>query len=381
MRNLKYIGYFDEHGSSINRNYVTAGANKLEYIAKAISASQNVDIISASEVLEPKFRFYRSEVKEITDKINLKLFFSWGGSNPMLRKLKRLWHPLMIFIYLLFKACKNEPVVVYHSLGYFGAIIWAKKIKKFKLILEVEEIYSDVADVHPYFRKLEYRMFDIADAYILSTELLNDKVNPSQKPSCIIYGTYQIEPQIAQKFNDGKIHIVYAGTFDSNKGGALTAISAAEHLSENYHLHICGFGSEKDIANIKKTIEDFAQRSNATISYEGLLKGKEYIKFIQSCHIGLSTQNPDAAFNETSFPSKILSYMANGLSVVSIRINAVEKSEISRYMTYYNVSSPKAIASAIIGADIGKDYRHVINILNFNFIDKINNLICNVIHK
>ena len=83
------------------------------------------------------------------------------------------------------------------------------------------------------------------------------------------------------------------------------------------------------------------------MSYDGLLSGEDYIRFIQSCDIGLSTQNPDAAFNATSFPSKILSYMANGLRVVSIRIPAIEQSAVGDMLIYYDKQTPQEIARAI----------------------------------
>ena len=38
--------------------------------------------------------------------------------------------------------------------------------------------------------------------------------------------------------------MLYAGTFDVNKGGADMAVMSGEYLSENFHLHIIGFGSE-----------------------------------------------------------------------------------------------------------------------------------------
>lgn len=44
----------------------------------------------------------------------------------------------------MFHVSKNENVVVYHSLAYMNIVNIIHKIKKFNLILEVEEIYSDV---------------------------------------------------------------------------------------------------------------------------------------------------------------------------------------------------------------------------------------------
>ena len=367
MKSLKYIGFFDIQNSSVQRNYVTSAANKMEYIVRAIAASgQPVEIRSASSVIENKFKFYKAETKKVSENITLRLPSSWGGNNKVIKKFRTLWNITSLFLYLLQNTKKGESVVVYHSLGYLYAILWARKIRRFKLILETEEIYTDVSEKGDRMKKLEYGIISVADAYLFSTELLNEKVNIHNRPYCVNYGTYQVEKQVVDKFDDGKIHVVYAGTFDPRKGGAAAA-AAAEFLPENYHIHICGFGSQKDIEYIKNIIKETVAKSKATISYEGLLKGRGFIEFMQKCHIGLSTQNPDAAFNATSFPSKILSYMANGLSVVSINIKAIKDSAVGPYIHFYEKQAPEEIAATILDCKVNNENRKVIAELNAHF--------------
>ena len=216
----------------------------------------------------------------------------------------------------------------------------------------------------------------MADTYIFSTELLKEKLNTSGKPDVTIYGTYNVEQKLTKKFSDGKIHVVYAGTFDPRKGGAAAAAAAAAYLPNNYHVHICGFGNEKQIENMKKMVnKNNANHSVARLSYDGLLKGETYLRFLQSCHIGLSTQNPNASFNGTSFPSKILSYMSNGLSVVSIRIEAIERSAVGKYINYYDVQTPEEIAKAILEATPTNSNQQVISELDEKFKNDIQTLI------
>lgn len=368
--NIKYISFFDFQDSPIQRGYVTSASNKIESICTLLNKSgYDVNIISISPVIEPRFRFYRGSTVRRSKNLTLKLFPSWGGNTRFLRQLKLIWHLLALFVYLCINTSKNSTVIVYHSLGYYNVILWAKKIRKFKMILEVEEIYQDVSA--PKFKKMvryENEMIAAADAYIFPTELLNEKLNKDNKPYAIIYGTYTVEPQLVDKFADGKIHVVYAGTFDSRKGGAIAAIDAAEFLPNNYHLHICGFGNFQDTEDVKARIECVATRSQARLSFDGLKKGLDYIKFIQKCHIGLSTQNPSAAFNDTSFPSKILSYMANGLSVVTIDIPVVRTASISKYINYYEEQKPKDIADAITKTTIDNNNREIIKNLETNFM-------------
>ena len=120
-------------------------------------------------------------------------------------------------------------------------------------------------------------------------------------------------------------------------------------------------------------IEEISKKSKCTLTFDGLLSGEEFIRFLQSCDIGLSTQVPDAEFNETSFPSKILSYLANGLCVVSVRMKALEASEISHLLHYYDENAPDVIAGVIKSIDFSKniDARTKLQSLDKKFIQDI----------
>ena len=378
---IKYITYFDTQDSKVKRNYVTSASNKVEYIAKTIAAlGHQVEIHSVSMVTEDKFNYYPSEKKQISDGITLHLPASFGGNRRILRKVKILWHLVSLFFYLLIHCNKEDCVIVYHSLGYFQTILWAKKIKRFHLVLEVEEIYSDVSKMSSFWRDLEFKMFSIADAFILSNDLLDTKINTRHRPSVVIYGTYQIEQKRSEKFNDGKIHAIYAGTFDHNKGGAQASIMAAECLPEDYHIHICGFGTSEDIADVQRRISEVQSKSKTTVTYDGLKKGEEFIRFLQQCHIGLSTQTPCGEFNDTSFPSKVLTYMANGLFVVSIRIPVLEKSSIASALSFYDRPDAIEIANAIRNCPKTYKSENLLKMLDENFRKELKILLSCFVH-
>ena len=256
-------------------------------------------------------------------------------------------------------------------------VYFAKKIKKFKMILEVEEIYNDVRQKSRLSRRMEEKFIASANKYIFPTQLLNKKFNKKNKPYVIIHGTYQVETDRKLSFNDDKIHVVYAGTLDPRKGGAIAAVKSAQWLTEKYHIHILGFG---DSVEIEKLILDVNSQSKATVTFDGLLSGNEYIEFLQKCHIGMSTQNPDANFNDTSFPSKILSYMANGLRVVTVSIPAIEASDIGNELYYYKNQTPKDIAEAIMNIDFndGYDGRSIIRELDIKFTEEFKKMMGDV---
>ncbi len=242
--------------------------------------------------------------------------------------------------------------------------------------MELEEVYQDVVDMTEAERKTELETFAQADGYIFPTKLLNDKINSGKKPYTIILGTYHVEQEITDKFNDGKTHVVYAGTFDPRKGGAAAAAAAAAaFIPDNYVFHICGFGSPKEIADVKAAVDKVNKVTPGKAVYHGTLTGKTYISLIQSCHIGLSTQNPNAQFNATSFPSKILSYMSNGLDVVTVDIPAVRNSAVGKYLYYYQHQTPEEIAKAITQVkNNGHNNKDIIFTLHQNFVNDIDSL-------
>lgn len=341
----KRIKYFSYRGCELSeklRKNSPAADSKIDYIIEVLNrCGYSVEHISRASSSINKFIPVYTEKKGVN---TFRYFASFGKTNSLFRIFNRWFMNLQFFIWCLINIKKNETIIVYHSLGYASTFIKLKKIKNLHIIGEIEEIYQDVHKQTKSRSKSEYEFIRKCDSYLFPTSLLNNMLNKENKPSIIIHGLYTIENNILNKFSDGKIHVVYGGTLDPQKGGAAAAASSAVFLPPNYHIHICGFG---DSTEIKTIIDEISKKSKAKITFEGELKGNDYKRFIQKCHIGLSTQNPDAAFNATSFPSKILVYLSNGLKVVSIRIPAIEQSAVANNLFFYNQQTPEEIAKAI----------------------------------
>ena len=367
MGKLRYIGFYSDEKE--NRNYTLSAKKKIDYIAESIA--KEVEIVSPSWTYDKHWYKSRRIVKSEQISIVLAPTLSWG--NKINKIISIIFSYIWLFFYLILNVKKNENIIVYHSLWLLIPIYIVKKIKNFNLILEVEEVYSDVSENKYISQKMEKKLFDIADKYIFSTELLNEKINKKNKPYAIIYGTYKVEQKITRKFNDGKIHLVYAGTLDSRKGGAQLAVSSGKYLNENFHIHILGFGTDSEKEEINKLIQKISKDTSCKITYEGVLSGMDYIKFIQKCHIGLSTQISIGKYNDTSFPSKILSYLSNGLRVLSIKIKVLEIARINKLLYFYNHSSSKDIAKEILKMNLNNKYNSRLEIrkLDKEFKEKI----------
>jgi len=377
---IKYLAHFNMPSSMENRYMAPSACTKIDYIAHSIvSAGKSVEIISASISLD---KTYKASVKKLDEGIDVFFLHAFKRSkNAMVNKVSTFCYYLSLMVHLLLNIEASDILMVYHSAALIPIVSLVKKLKKCKLILEVEESYG-VASNNSRLEKREFKYFKCADAYLFPTEILNHKVNIENKPFIICHGTYQVEPVLNDLFRieDHIIHCVYAGTFDRLKGGVYAAIEAASLLPKGYCLHILGFGSDYEIEEVQTKISYFDSVSDSKISYEGCLTGEAYIRFLQRCDIGLSTQNPNAAYNDTSFPSKILSYMANGLRVVTVKIPVVETSSVGRYLSYYEKQTPQDIANAILSVNVGDKYnsRKIVHELDESFVSELSKFLCEV---
>lgn len=369
-----YIAYYT---TADDARISSPAANSKTYsISKALAKNGiDVEILSTCTVAKSG-RFICGRKFNVADKVVCKQYALFNTNFGPLRRLQYYFANIRVFFELLCKAKKDENVLFYHAIERSFPVLLAKKIKKFRLILEVEEIYADARELDKRYIEEEQKCLNSADAYIFPTKLLNKAVNVNNKPYCIIHGTYETEPVLEEQLND-KVHIVYAGTLDTTKGGAEAAVKASLHLTKRYHVHVLGFGSDEEINKIKKMIEVTQNQTDCCVTYDGCLLGEEFTRFLQRCHIGLSTQNPNGDFNDTSFPSKILTYMANGLNVVTAKIPVVETSKVNAYMNYYDRQTPEDIAQAIMQIDCNAvvDNRKAIEKLNIKFSQEIMNVL------
>ena len=344
-----YVGYYNcEKIASEKRIAAPPAMNKMGYIISVLSEMPSVQSVVVSPSETSRYEYVKGSTHYLNDRVSLKTFDSFCSKNKIIRGFGHIWTKSKLRRFLMSNVKSDDTVIVYHSLALMDVITKLKKKRNCRLIIEVEELYSDVREDNV-LREKELAYLQIADQYIIITELLNEQVNIHNKPKIISHRTI---PKYGEKFNDGKIHAVYAGSFNPIKGGALSAIDAAEYLDETFVLHVLGKGSEADTQAVIKRIEQVSQKSKCQIVFNGYKTGKEFDAFIQSCHVGLSTQQPGGKYNASSFPSKILMYMSNGISVVSIRIPAVDTSNVKEYIVYYDTPAPEDIARAIARVSI-----------------------------
>ena len=372
-KKIKYIGFYNLRELQYQRVGAQSAIDKMNYIAQAIiELDYSIEVISPSWIDDfSKKAPFVSSIK-ISESENKEILFapSIGTSNKFTRAIKVIFTLAWLFFYLIMNVKQGEKIIMYHSPWFVFPVLLAKKIKKFHLILEVEEIYKDVGSLHPYFDSLEQKIFAKADSFLFSTELLAEKI-ALERPFGVIYGNYSvIEDKDLVKKTDKKIHLLYAGIIDFEKAGAFNAIEIAPFLNDNYQINIIGFGETQKLIERIAVINEF---SDCKIVFDGLKRNEEYISYCKNCDIGLSTQKMSGDYLDTSFPSKILSYLGMGLPVVSCYIPCVAQSKIADLVTFYKEDSPESIAKAVFNiSSINRDALFLrMKSLDFDFKKKL----------
>lgn len=346
MKRIKYFSYYGCLDPKRIRYNSPAADTKIDYIIEVFNRiGYRVDHISMASA---STSHWQSGFVDIHSPNTFRYFASFGQGNSVLRALNRKLIMLQCFLWCLFSIKHNEQILVYHSLGYDSLFLLLKKLKNIRIIGEIEEIYQDVFRQKSSQERDEYRFIEICDKYVFPNTILNEQLNIAAKPYLVCHGIYNVSEHKPVSFNDGKIHVLYAGTYDPNKGGAVASVRAAQFLDERYHLHVTGFGRKEHEAIVCAEIEHVRPHTKCMISFHGYLDDSRFRDLMQHCSIGLCTQDPTSQLNLTSFPSKILNYMANGLTVISGRNRAIEESAVGDLITYYDVQSSESIAQSIM---------------------------------
>lgn len=379
-KEIKYIGLYDLPDAKGGRVSALSLINKMDYIADAVNqAGYDVHIVSPSWSSGNGEKVTAQKGGTIQLHPHKKVTFcpTFSTRNKIIGYLKIIYSLIWLFFWLVKNVKRNEKILLYHVQWLSLPIRWAKKIKGFNLILEVEEFYGKVWKNKNILNKWEQKLIDSADSYIAVSDVLAEILG--SKAKAVLYGNYTVPVSNNTNFvNEGdKIHIVYAGSIDDTKGGALNAARCAELFPENYIVHILGTGNKKQIDKLNKVI-DFVnniQKREACI-YHGVLIGKDYDDFLFKCQIALNPQK-EGDYMNTAFPSKVISYLSHNLRVVSTRIESIEKSKLSHLITFAEDDQPSSIAKAVMAIDFQSTYNSASEIqkLNNEFVVNIKKIL------
>jgi hypothetical protein len=380
VKKIKWITQYDVIDSNEARICGLSSKNKMDYICSAlIKNGWNIEIISPAITSHEK-GYYRKKNKIINTRIQLNLFATFGATSKIGKALSKIYAVIQLFNFLVFNLKKGETIILSHSLISATPVYFAKKIKKFNLILDFGEEYCKVKKGNIIYQWVEPKLIKCADKFIFGNDLMGNLYGINPKNYTVVYGQYLNDSIISEKKKnrkDNKIHLVYAGIICESEKSAFRAIELANYLDDNYVLHILGKIEQESEKKFYTCIEKINNCSGCKVIFEGVKMGDEYINQMLQYDIGLNLRAVDEKYIDFAFPSKILSYLNVGLRVVSSRIKCVEASEVSSLLYYFDDNNPSCIAKTIRNIDINEPYNPLIKLdkMDKSLRDNIDSLI------
>lgn len=365
MSRIHYICHYADPQFRNDLYFSPAACAKIEYVlAKLNSLGYEVSLLSTAVA---KNKFKRKKI--IVNQNETHRYFSSVKRSGWGRYLSAILFWLQMLYYFFRYVSKEDSVLVYHQLNYIKPLKFLKKIKRFQLILEIEEIHSSLRD---FSIRTEIEYCGIADKYLIINNLIREELKIT-KPNVIFWGDYRLPGTVEREFQNDKINILYAGTIEYRRKAAFNAVEAMNYLPDIYQMHILGFGPEGEIKRLEAEIKKVNDKKKTeAVIFHGLKQGLEFDRFLNSCQIAVSCHQYDEKDKKSekySFPSKIIIYLAHNLRVVSSNIQCVYNTPFSDYIFFYENKGniPKQIAAAVQKIEVNNKWESA------NFIMKLDN--------
>ncbi len=204
-------------------------------------------------------------------------------------------------------------------------------------------IITDLPDMLGYsklYRSLTNRVIAGCTDYVLLTEQMNARVNPTGKPHVILEGHADIAMAGRQPSADRKQHpriCLYAGSVQK--------IYGLENLVKGFLLADLP-DTQLVIYGPGDYVEDLKALDDPRVRYGGMLLSSEIVEKEMEATLLVNPRPTDAEFVKYSFPSKTMEYMASGTPVLTTDLPGMPR----EYLPYVNLirkETPEGVANAL----------------------------------
>lgn len=160
------------------------------------------------------------------------------------------------------------------------------------------------------------------DYYIPLTESINEKVNVSNKPYCVVEGFADSKDKNICKLHQR--YIMYAGGIYEKYGVKALVDAFLGIKRQDIELYVFGEGTyTNELRNISL--------KNPRVKYMGCVTPEKVVEYEKKALLLVNPRPTNEEFAKYSFPSKTMEYLLSGTAVVSTRLPGIPQ-EYFRYM-------------------------------------------------
>jgi len=328
------------------RQYKSSEAGKLRTMFIAEAIDQPVTIVSmATPEKKGIFKPFKLREKQIDEKIKI-IYLAGFQFNVFINLIVYF---IYISFFILIKIKRNDIILMYNMIPKQTLpIIFMKLIKRFELVIQIEELYSAkkfnlLKDLlNKFVEKLSFR---VGDRFLLVNSNLKGFVG--NKPTIVTHG-YLLDRGF--KGESKNIHVktewplvLYTGRLDY-EGGVEILLQAINYIQRKCQIIISGKGP------LKGLVQNYQpNNSNVIFTYVGFLDNQQYEFLLNEANVCINPIRVESPFTSVSFPSKVLNYLVHGNLVVSSQfIGLYDLSEqLRKRVITYDRDDPRVLAETI----------------------------------
>ena len=322
-------------------------------LVKGFSSIEDIDMrifYLYQELYYPngKYLWFKSRVKKLNERYTVT--YISGINLPVIKELYNFFCGFFLTLKWGIKNRKEPDKVILSPFQYtplsLGILVTARilKIKRANIFTDLSaDIMNENRQqdmiwlkriILPYYKKLVNGLETSYDLYVLFTEAMNGKVNPTKKPYLIMEGIFNNNLDLATL--EKTKAIMYAGTLSFEFGIKLFLDAFEQITDEDLQLWLFGDG------DMREYITELCSR-DSRVTFFGFRPHEEVFVYEKRATLLINTRNPDDSYTKYSFPSKTFEYMVSGTPFLTTRIGGIPE-EYYQYLYIikdYSVESVK----------------------------------------
>ena len=259
--------------------------------------------------------------------------------------LRNLSTVVLATIWLLRHVRKADVVITYNMDPTKAIpILLTLPILRFKWIVQFEELYRGLGLRYRLHRVFERLGAKRADGFVVSNRGVVDRLqlDASSDRLAVASGyvpAYRDGNDSSRSRRNETLTLLYAGNLDETRG-IMRFIQSFLRIHCDARLVVTGKGT------MENRIRDLAG-ARRDIEYLGMLPEKEFSDVIADADVCVNPQPADHEFTESSFPSKVVNYLAHGKVVVSTRSEALLASPYRDMIVFYDDANDESLRSVL----------------------------------
>lgn len=213
--------------------------------------------------------------------------------------------------------------------------------------IPVVSIVTDLPDMERssgFMKKINNKLFDKTDAFILLTEQMSDRVNKHKKPYLVAEGHVDSEApepdeETAYETAEGKKVLLYAGSLKKIYGIGMLAEGFVKANIPGAELWVYGTGDYVQELESLCALHD-------NIRYHGVRPNSEVVAEERRVSLLVNPRPTDAEYAKYSFPSKNMEYMVSGTPTMTTRLPGMPAA-YEPYVWLIEEETPQGVETAL----------------------------------